>query len=56
MAFFLVQTGTQCPKMTHFDALGKFGLKLDNFGLKMDNIGLKMDKVGLKIYKFGLRM
>ena len=43
----------QCPKMTNFDALGKFGLKMDQ---KMEKFGLKIDKVGPKIDKFELKI
>ena len=31
----------QCPKMRNFDALGKFGLKMDKCGLKMGKFGQK---------------
>ena len=32
----------QCPKMTNFDALGQFGLKMGQFGLKMGQFGLNV--------------
>ena len=49
-------TFAQCPKMTNFDALGKFGLKMGKFGLKIGKFGLKMDKFGPNLFSYFLNV